>query len=401
MNNICDLYLVVPCSFTEDSNLNINDDQTYTEIQRDIKDRYREIAEIVLADQFVNRISRKYLNVDHQRMIFKAQNSNGKESEEINYSMSCVIQSQWMPSHAREGAIKNFFCTVTLAFNDVDAKDIISILNSITLDRLAIHTNGATKNFDEWLSGFKLKKTAAIKTAVFFSSKPRTDDLCFMLATEVSRSVDLTSTYIKKRSLTNIAQYSSAKIYASDAVVLEIPKIFKQPFKERLFGELATIFVIELHVQHIAFLGYFESKLDEISNSASEKSLPSIIELNNLVISAMDLWRTSTFRFILARNFYEEIGKAFKVEQNFRQINDGKALLEQLVHILKLTSDEKENRKLNNLLLFLAVMEVFPFLTSVVGSIIQNQITAGDLVIASVSVALTAIFYWLYKSLNK
>jgi hypothetical protein len=329
---------------------------------------------------------------------------NKLDDEKIVYPISGAINSQWSPSKTSMTLLQDqvYFCTLTLIFRDIELKHIVSMLNSVTSGLLDVNADKVKKSLSDWMVSFGLKKTAAIKAVVFSGKELKDGDICSILAAEEPwNMVDFTSSYINDRSMNNIAQYSSAKIFASDAVILEIPKEFKGSFENRLFGELATIFVVELHVQRIAFLGYFEEQLDKISVEMNGKSINTLTALNSQVIDAMGLWQTNIYRRILARSLSDEIGKAFKVEQNFKQLTDGKAMLEQLVGILKLNSDEKENKEQNRLLLILATMQVFPFLNSITATVGKNEVKAADLWIGGVSFVLTIFLYFIFKIINK
>lgn len=353
-----DIYLVIPCIIYAENQL-VRDSSSFFETA---KKHYDEIASIVLYEEYADKIHRESLGSFDLRFT-------GESTFQ-----AAAIKTKWHPPG--EGDKNTNYCTLTIVLKELNV-DILDILNSITKREIFVarkQSHNDFENIKDWLIKSGLAQAAPIKSVIFTSEMPSKGRINYILAAEKGNpeTSPLSSRYINKCSANNIAQYSSAAVYASDNVVLEIPTPFKPEFDDRLRGELATLFVVELHAQRLAFLSHLNQELEVARRNPEKVDSEKLTAISSDLLNATRLWDTDIYRYILARSFSDEIGGAFKVEDSLLKLSSAKNMFDQLISIIKLNRDEKEskksakeNKKITMLLNSLALIQATQFIYQV------------------------------------
>lgn len=357
-----DLYLVIPVIRIEKRQNNVLPSEQFNEA----KEHYEYIANLVLYEEYAEKIHREYVG-----------NPNVRFCGEDTFS-SLAIMTKWHSSEDDCFQVESGYCTLTIIIKDMFV-NILKILNAVPKGEIFISTS-QDNNFVEvkdWLGQLGLAQAAPIKSIVFASQHLEKEYINYVLATETGDPEleplkPLSSIYINQCSTNNIAQYSSASVYASDNVVLEIPSPFKDEFKDRLKGELATLFVVELHVQGLAFLSHLDRHLNDAGKNPERVDSDTLTTISTDLFNAARLWDSDIYRYVLAKSFSDAMGKSFKINESLQKLSSSKKMFDQLINIIKLSRDEKEskqseedNKKITMLLNAVAMLQAIQFLYQV------------------------------------
>ena len=199
------------------------------------------------------------------------------------------------------------------------------------------------------------------------------------------------------RANTNIAQYDSANIYASENVIIEIPKNFKLEFTERIKSQILTLFIAEIFIFQAATI--FETKKyieylianEHIGKSNFKESIPI------LLIKSKRYWDRNQFLYPTARKLAENIGEAMNVSELHLYQTDNEKMLDKLIQMNKLKQEEIESSSLNAILLIISLLGVIPIVSEMVIKIYENKFNSVDVISYMVSIASCFILWMVYK----
>ena len=244
---------------------------------------------------------------------------------------------------------------------------------------------------------YKIKVLSTPKLTVF-ASKELTEfqKLQFFVVEELEGIQIINESFIK-RANTNIAQYDSAKIYASENVIIEIPKNFKLCYKDRIESQILTLFVAEIFIFQSATI--FETKKyieDLIANEdISKKKFKESVTV--LLIKSKRYWDRNQFLYPTARKLAENIGEAMKVDELHSYQDENEKMLDKLVQMNKLKQEEIESSSLNAILLIISLLGVIPIVSEMVIKIYDKKFNSVDAISYIISI-LSCFFLWiLYK----
>ena len=254
------------------------------------------------------------------------------------------------------------------------------------------------KTFDNYLyNNYQIKILSQPKLMIFASKELNELEKLQFFVSEELEEYKVTNPSIIKRANTNIAQYDSAKIYASENVILEIPRKFYASFRKRVESQILTLFIAEIFIFQAATI--FETKKyiedlmanDDMSKSEFKESI------TVLLIKSKRYWDRNQFLYPTARKLAENIGEAMRVDELHLYQDENERMLDKLVQMNKLRQEEIESSSLNAILLIISLLGVIPIVSEMVIKIYENKFNSIDAVSYMISIASCFVLWMVYK----
>lgn len=253
-------------------------------------------------------------------------------------------------------------------------------------------------NISDFLETKGIQICGTPRSAVFLSSRPDDDSFKSLLLGEVESPAKITGEKVTPLLIENIAQYSSAQIFASEINLAEIPQYFEIDYERRLGGQTLTLFILELiQLQEAALSGVNTKILNSISDRiylSDSYALKKIEELTEEYAKAMLLWDIRNFRYRTAQQLADELAAKFRMDKKFEIFFSYKNLLEQLTNIHSSRINISETRILNVVLLLLAFIQIAPVIFNISKAFISNDFLKID-VVASLSAIAGCFVIWM------
>ena len=250
---------------------------------------------------------------------------------------------------------------------------------------------------DYLYSKYLIRILSQPKLMIFASKNLSEFEKIQFFTSEKLEECTITNNCFITRANTNIAQYDSANIYASENVIIEIPKNFKVEFTERIKSQILTLFIAEIFIFQAATI--FETKKyieylianEHIGKSNFKESIPI------LLIKSKRYWDRNQFLYPTARKLAENIGEAMNVSELHLYQTDNEKMLDKLIQMNKLKQEEIESSSLNAILLIISLLGVIPIVSEMVIKIYENKFNSVDVISYMVSIASCFVLWMLYK----
>ena len=388
---ICDVYIMIPCTISNESNLLLN--QSVEDFANDsFLQSFIDVANIEFSGYLASELKRKFLS--EIEIITFSYSNNGLKQEVGRQRIN-----SYLTSHKKT---KLAVITLVIPVCSVSPHDL---LDHMTRDDICLsEISGSTEiiTMAEWLTGQGLKQSGTPRAAVILSGEPTHADLHALLAAEADPVDEIISPEIKSIAANNISQYKYYKMYVSETCEVEIPTPFGATYEDRVFDAILTLFIIELLLFQDASLTLVQSQVEkEITRSkykSNSDGLSIIEDLGTTFANAMLFWNVRNFRYRTAQNLADSFANAFGIERLRRNYAANRDLLEQLVHVHSARMAEKENRIITVLLVILTTLQVLPTLFIAILAMLDGKVTIHQLYASGFSLCTCAIIWLIFLS---
>lgn len=111
-------------------------------------------------------------------------------------------------------------------------------------------------------------------------------------------------------------------------------------------------------------------------------------------------WDIRNFRYETTQSVADSIARAFKIQELMDTYRSNQDFLEHLITIHSARVSEHENRRLNGLLVFLAVCQVAPVFYGIMLSIITHELNLSNIIAAVSSASSFVVILLFYRILQ-
>lgn len=284
---------------------------------------------------------------------------------------------------------------------------LIYILDQASSNRIRVRELDEDKfiSISEYFLSKGINTLGTIRTALFMKEPPSENDMISTLICEAGSSGKITGKRILTEINNNIAQYSSADIFASDICIIEISKHFDLSYENRLNGQLLTLFILELiQLQEAALTKVSNAIFSMIVNKTyvtDTLALKKMEELTEEYSKAMLLWNIHNFKYRTAQSLADEFSSKFRMEKRFEEFFQYKTVLEQLTSIHANRINISESKILNSILLILAFIQIAPILNNIYQLIYTSQFEVKDIFTSLTSVVSCFMIWLIFRYINK
>lgn len=283
----------------------------------------------------------------------------------------------------------------------------LNLLDQLSSNSIRVRDIGQNQFLllEDYLLTKGIKVYGVPRVALFFKDKPSEKDLISTLLCETESPAEITSRKILNVIDENIAQYSSAEIYASETCVVEIPKKYNALYELRLNSQILTLFIVELIQLQEAALKKVSIDIFNIISQKTYKSdilaLRQIETITEDYSKAMLLWDINNFKYRTAQILADEFSKKFEMNKKFDLFFQNKSIVEQLTQVHSNRINISESKLLNQVLLLLAFIQIVPVIYVTVQSVLNAEITLSDM-ISGLSSIVSCFMIWIaFKSINR
>jgi len=387
----CDLYVMVPCSLSPESALQINQ-LHQNSIDDPFLQSFEEIARTEFSGYLAKELKRKFL-AEIEILAFTYSN-NGSKSEVGRQRIKTYITT-----HENTGLAVITFSVPACSVSPHD------LLNQMTREDISVACSRESQkimNMTEWIASLGLVQTGTPRSSVILSDEPTHADLCTLLAAEAKPLYDITSSEINAIARNDISQYKYYKMYVSETCEVELPVPFGDTYEDRVFDAILTLFIIELILFQDASLTRVQSQVaTEIARSKyknNHDALGIIEDLGRSFANAMLFWSVRNFRYRTAQNLADSFSIAFGIDRLRENYTANRALLEQLVQVHSARMAEKENRIITALLVVLTTLQVLPSLFIAFIAVLDGTVNKHHLYASVFSIGTCAIIWLVFLS---
>lgn len=260
-----------------------------------------------------------------------------------------------------------------------------------------------------WLeSRYFLTLVGTPRAYVNLSTRPQTEmEMLYLLATEaIGNKVysKITGENFKAAASQNVAQYEYSDIYVAETCVVQIFKEFSDTYEMRLVRQLLTLFSIELILFQDAAISRVNhrvaAELDRQEQFSNRDAFRIIEDLNLEFAKTIVFWDIRNFRYETTQSVADSIARAFKIQELMDTYRSNQDFLEHLITIHSARVSEHENRRLNGLLVFLAVCQVAPVFYGIMLSIITHELNLSNIIAAVSSASSFVVILLFYRILQ-
>jgi hypothetical protein len=252
------------------------------------------------------------------------------------------------------------------------------LLSNYCANRLNILRGDGPITLKGYLDSLGITVYGGKRSMAFVCEDIDDETLLNILVNEVSPMGKIVGDHFGKIIANNLAQYDTARVYASETTMVEI---VKEPAVD-VFGRIKTqaieIFFVEMLLLQDAAVSRMNQKVKEKvvverDNPYNKETKETINELIQDMSHAINFADYKQFYFPTVRVSAEEIARAFGLRYISEKFEQNKELLQQMIdgHAKKI--EDKENAIKNTLLFFLTFFSGIGTIASIIGIILGSE----------------------------
>jgi gamma-glutamylcyclotransferase (GGCT)/AIG2-like uncharacterized protein YtfP len=284
---------------------------------------------------------------------------------------------------------------------------LIYLLDQASSGRIRVRELGNEEfiPIDDYLATLGIVISGTVRTALFMRERPTDDDFVSALLCEAESHAEITGRKLLEGIRENIAQYSSAEIFASDICVLEIPRCSDLLYENRLKSQLLTLFILEIiQLQEAALKKVSRDVYAMIASKKYESDTVALEEIEKVTetySAAMLLWDINNFKYRTAQALADAFSEKFRMNRRFEDFFKFKSLIEQLTSVHSNRIHIMEGNVLNAVLLILAFIQIVPILNNIYQLIFVGRVTLTDILTAMTSVFSCFLIWLTFRFINR
>ncbi|MEI6606605.1 MAG: gamma-glutamylcyclotransferase family protein [Verrucomicrobiota bacterium] len=376
-----DAYLLIPCATI---NRNVARRGEQTEFETNFIESIRDVSHNEFSGNFEQQIERRsYPQIEIAAFSCDDTNLLGVEK-------ASIIVSEF----------NNTGFSVVHVIIPAVSVPLIYLLDQASSGRIRVRELGHDKFIliDDYLASIGMIASGTVRTALFMREHPTACDFISALLCEAESQAEITGRKLLEGIRENIAQYSSAEIFASEICVLEIPKWFDLLYENRLKSQLLTLFILEIiQLQEAALKKVSRDVYSMIASKKYESDTVAMEEIEKVTetySAAMMLWDINNFKYRTAQGLADGFSEKFKMSLRFEDFFKFKSLIEQLTSVHSNRIHIVKGNVLNAVLLILAFIQVVPIVNNIYHLIFAGRVTLTDFLTALSSIV-SCFLIWL------
>lgn len=267
-------------------------------------------------------------------------------------------------------------------------------------DDLKIRFNGMEDSIANICKTFGVEKFGSQRSLVFSYSKVEEESLLCLLVNEQHPMGKIVGTHFKNIISKNLAQYDTAKVYASEVTMIEMTENVENDLLLRIQSQGVELFFVEMLLMQDASV----SRMNHLVKREIdlERACPFRKNSDNIIYELLD--ETSyMFCFMDYKQFYfptvrvsaTKVAKAFGIDDIYRRYEQNKALLENMINSHNAMISKKENQIKNSLLFILTFLSGISTISSTIDLIAERSLGAFSYYIASALMFAGISIYWI------
>jgi hypothetical protein len=253
----------------------------------------------------------------------------------------------------------------TLIFKRVSF-DITSLLDQMSVGELSIKSGETLAEY--FYRNYKCRTVGDGKALVCISEKPGADIMSMLSGEEYNRSrvaYNPRPEALKQESTENLAQYDFYECYASRRTVIYVlPSMRGKSFSDNLNDEAAMVFIMELLMfRHNAI----ESVGAQVLSNLAETRKLKLKDIEELYINfgrTLIFWEKENYKYAGAQRLADSIAGRFEFDAEQESFYRKLGQIEHIVELRNSQQTEREGKIINAIAIFLAFLQVAPFLTN-------------------------------------
>ncbi len=257
----------------------------------------------------------------------------------------------------------------------------------------------------DWLSKMGITVYGTPRSVVFAYNELSDESILNALVAEAIPSGAIVGDGFTKKLNENLAQYDTAKVYASEVCLIEIIPLADYCLDTitRISDQTVELFFIELLLLQDAAISRISSKiLDNLNKETKKKAKLKDNLLDELVCEsaqAILFFDLNEFLFPTVRLSAENVAKCFGIDRQMATYEKYKNILDQLITLRNDRQAEIKNSSLNSVLFVLTLAQVFPLFLSGYKYLFNSQISSSDIIPAIYGV-LSCVSMWVIYRLT-
>ncbi len=351
--NKCDLLLLIPGYLSNPTNL-IN-------IKHSVGNKLNECIKQVADAEFAGEYIRDNTRVTLESITLASCSCNYGE-----YKNCDVVKCKQIGNIKYQPAIANLLvhnqtdlCIVEIYIPNI-AVSAQRVLSNYCGNNLMLLKEDKVISLEEYLESYGISAYGGKRSMVFVQEKIDDANLLNLLVNEETPMGNIMGKHFKDIISNNLAQYDTAKVYASTTTMVEIVKKYTPNLFLRIESQAIEIFFVEMLLLQDAAVSKMYQKVkksvvDERKNPYSKSTKEIINELTLEMSHAIDFADYNQFYYPTVRVSAEKVAEAFGINYIISKFEENKALLQQMVNSHTKKVNEKENKIKNSLLLIISL----------------------------------------------
>lgn len=279
-----------------------------------------------------------------------------------------------------------------------------TLLSYYSARKLFIRSGNERISLSDYLLSLGVTVYGSKRSMVFVNQEIKENELLNILTNEEKPMGKITGTHFKNIINNNLAQYDTARVYASETTFVEIVKNPLASVKDRLHYQAIEIFFIEMLLLQDAAVSKMNSVVKEKveyerENPYSKQSREVIYRLMSEMAHAYNYADYTQFYFPTVRVSAERVAEAFGINFIANKFEQNKQLLEQMLESNKKKLIEKENSLKNGLLFIITFLTGISIIAVIMGDILNDILLGYSIAFGVMTVGI--ILYFFIKILVK
>lgn len=274
------------------------------------------------------------------------------------------------------------------------------ILDKYLANKLFFKYNNTTyESIESLLECLQLRSFGKRRSMVFCDSNVTTEEIVNTLANEEAPMAKIGGAFLDHVLNGNIAVYDTAKVYISNATMIEVMNDFNENYLQRLEYEVLETFFVELILLEDAAMDKIYKDLIEAQNSELKTNKKSSNVIDKISFDMSKAKRFADFesiRFPTVRESAYKIAKCFGIELVFNKYEENKSILQEMIEVNKRKIEDNENEIKNNFLFLISAISMYGMISGVFNDFV------GDIKVSYIlSLIVVTLAYIIYRYLLK
>ncbi len=375
-----DIYLMVPVTMNQLHSYVVCEPTIMAaKIISELENNYR----VEFSDPHISSLEHKYLGI---------------RELEVTVNSDSVRQKSMVFLSLHEGS------NIGVLFFAVTATEVSThhLLNYFCEKKTRIVEREKSLELVDWIVSIGADICGSHRSVVFSSGALIDAEISKALVCEASPMGDIIGHSFLPTNENNLAQYSTAKVFASEVCLIEVSDGCNTDLLERLESQCVELFFIQMILLQDCAVSRISKKIrkeldKEVKDPLRKNKKEVLDELTSELSQSMMFFDYRKLVYPTVRHSAELIANKFGMAQIQEAHIQHKEVLERMFEIHHVRVEEIENNLLNILLLLLAVVQLLPMFKSMIDLIQEGSFILNDLYSWVGSISACFVIWIIYK----
>ncbi|MCL2177209.1 MAG: hypothetical protein FWB72_04620 [Firmicutes bacterium] len=264
---------------------------------------------------------------------------------------------------------------------------------------LLLNISGRTLSLNEYIESIGMSAYGDRRSLVFVNNEPVCDESLYNLLVNEARPMGaIMGEHFKKLALRNLAQYDTARVYASERTMVELVKNPPIDLKERIATQALEVFFVEMLLLQDAAISRIYSRVKKLAKEErrkpfSKKTKMEMDELLSEMIFVYEFANYKQFHYPTVRVSAENVAKALGVAAIQNKVVQSKSLIKQTMDNNARKLEKRENSIKNILLIALTLISGANTIATVINIMFDDVSLRYAYYIAFFATAVAAVIF--------